>query len=97
MSYYSNYSNYVFQQHKIRHGTIPLIAKNGQGHHLVYNSRNNSFNAIDMKNMVTVVAPLVVQYIVPFVKDIIGAFSQKQQSPQQFQHYSFVPILYGYY
>lgn len=68
MSYIVNYS----YSPKVRNGPFPLVQQDQNGHRWVYDSRDGTFKNIDIGTILTVVGPLVVNYVVPFIKDLIS-------------------------
>jgi hypothetical protein len=61
-----------------------LVSKDQFGKHWLWNNKTNQFHAIQtdqLVNIAKIIGPLVVQYIVPFVKDLISGLKKSNSEP----------------
>lgn len=65
-------------------GEIPLTTQDQFGNTIIYDPKTKTFENIDLGTIITVIkviGPLVVKYIVPFVKDLISGLQDKPSTP----------------
>lgn len=73
--------NYSVAPMKVRRGPFPLVAKDQNGHRWLFNAKKNQFENIDIGEIIKVAGPLVVKYIVPFIKDLIAGIKESKNKP----------------
>ena len=84
---------------KYRKGPFPLIKRDQRGVHYFFDKRENKFRNLDMQNLLTVYGPLIVKYLLPFIKDLLTTATKEQEKPQQvlMRRRIAVPVQQNYY
>jgi hypothetical protein len=79
---YKNMSHYLGWTYPVkhRHGPFPLVQRDQYGHRWIYDARAGTFQNLDLGTVIKVAGPLVVKYLVPFFKELVGGLKQQPQA-----------------